>query len=167
MRDILFKAKRIGDGEWVEGYYCHSSIIDKEKSELYNICLKHCIITRNGYCYEIDKYTICQYTGLTDKNGNKIWENDVVKFIEYKGNIVFECGSFGIAFKNTIDWDVIQRMILPVTGCDNRLWACVNDNYISLWEIMWNFNDEEDSVYTVEVIGNIFDNPELLEGGAL
>lgn len=41
--------------------------------------------------------------------------------------------------------------------------ACENDNFISLWEIYWNFNDEDDSVNTVEVIGSAIDNPELLE----
>ena len=50
-------------------------------------------------------------------------------------------------------------------GCDNSLYACENDNFISLWEIKWNFNDIENSIETIEVIGNIFDNPELLEGG--
>lgn len=48
-------------------------------------------------------------------------------------------------------------------GCDNHLYACENDNYISLWEIYWNFNDEDDLVDTVEVIGNIFDNKDIFE----
>lgn len=113
--------------------------------------------------YEIDPTTICQCTGMKDKNGKPIWENDVVDFFGHKGVIVCECGSFGIAYKSFIDWEEIQSNIKCVTGCENILYACENDNYISLWEIYWNFNDEDDSVNTVEVIGNIFDNPELLE----
>lgn len=72
-------------------------------------------------------------------------------------------GCFGIAFKQIIDWEEIASYIIPITGCDNVLYACKNDNYISLWENYWNFNDEDDSVDTVEVIGNIFDNAGLLE----
>jgi len=162
MREILFKAKRKDNGEWVEGFYI-KKYDGTGKSRHYIYISKGCIVWEYA---EVDENTICQYTGLTDKNGNKIWENDIVEFIGHKGKIVFECGSFGIAHQNTIEWDEIQRRILPITGCDNLLWACENDNYISLWEIMWNFNDEEDSVNTVETIGNIFDNPELLEGGA-
>ena len=55
----------------------------------------------------------------------------------------------GIAYKTPIDWNGIEANIKPITGCDNRLYACEND--------------EDDLVNTVEVIGNIFDNPELLE----
>jgi hypothetical protein len=73
------------------------------------------------------------------------------------------CGGFGIGYRKNIDWEEIQANIMPLTGCENTLYACENDNYISLWEIYWNFNDEDDSLNTVEVIGNIFDNPELLE----
>lgn len=65
--------------------------------------------------------------------------------------------------RKNIDWEEIQSNIMRVTGCENILYACENDNYISLWEIYWNFNDEDYSVNTVEVIGNIFDNAELLE----
>ena len=43
------------------------------------------------------------------------------------------------------------------------VYFCYNDNFISLWEMMWNYNQEENSCYVVEVIGNIYDNPELLE----
>lgn len=107
--------------------------------------------------------TICQCTGLTDKNGQKIWENDIVDYLGRKGKVKYECGSFGIVFRKIIDWEEIEANICLITGCDNSLYACENDNFISLWEIMWNFNDIENSIETIEVIGNVFDNPELLE----
>lgn len=135
----LFKAKRVDNGKWV----------------VWNIF-------SGLYGVDIDKSTICQCTGLKDKNGELIWENDVADFLGHKGTIKFECGGFGIGYQKNIDWKEIQANIMRVTGCENILYACENDNYISLWEIYWNFNDEEDSLDLVEVIGNIFDNPELL-----
>ena len=113
--------------------------------------------------FDIDQSTICQCTGPNDKNGKLIWENDIVDFLGHKGIVKYYSGSFGIAYRDYIDWEEIEANICPITGCDNALYACENDNFISLWEIYWNFNDEDDSVNTVEVIGNIFDNPELLE----
>ena len=153
----LFKAKRIYNGEWVQGYLIYSftgvPIIVTEYDHILML------VTR----YEVDMKTICQCTGLKDKNGNLIWENDIVDFLGHKGTIKFECGSFGIGYRKNIDWEEIQANIMCVTGCENLLYACENDNYISLWEIYWNFNDEDDLVNTVEVIGNVFDNAELLE----
>lgn len=150
----LFKAKRVDNGEWVQGY-------------LYGIWEKRYILwgMTNDIpdMIEVDPSTICQCTGLKDKNGKLIWENDIVDLLGHKGTIKFECGSFGIGYRKNIDWEEMQANIMRVTGCENILYACENDNYISLWEIYWNFNDEDDSVNTVEVTGNIFDNPELLE----
>ena len=134
MREILFKAKRIYNGEWVEGYY---AFID-------NV---HYIYTGslcNGGLYvvaerfEIDIDTLCQYTGLTEKNGKKIWENDIVickqyvggNFIDYHteiGYVEMGYGSFGLHRK--------QGYYRP-------------------------FKDWLED-YEYEVIGNIFDNPEL------
>ena len=164
----LFKAKRIDNGEWVEGYLVET------RHNTYNDGYR--IIDKDGINYDeldyyepsfisyvIDKTTICQCTGLKDKNGKLIWENDVVDFLGHKGIVKYECGSFGVAYRECIDWEEIESNICPVTGCDNALYACENDNFISLWEIMWNFNDIENSIETIEVIGNIFDNTELLE----
>ena len=157
----LFKAKRTDNEEWVTGSLitCGDGtckIATRYLDDSANIAILICV-------YDVDRETICQCTGLKDKNGNLIWENDFVDFLGHKGAIYFKCGSFGIGYRKNIDWEEIQANIMCVTGCENLLYACENDNYISLWEIYWNFNDEDDLVNTVEVIGNIFDNPELLE----
>lgn len=164
----LFKAKRVDNGEWVQGVPFEiegkTVILIKDNENLLRThYLEENMWTAEIYAIEVDPSTICQCTGLKDKNGNLIWENDIVELLGHRGVIKFTCGGFGIGYRKNIDWEEIQANIMRITGCENILYACENDNYISLWEIYWNFNDEDDSVNTVEVIGNIFDNPDLLE----
>lgn len=123
-RQILFKAKRKDNGEWVWGYYfpCPNS---PGKPRYYIVTLSH---TR---WIEIDPETICKYTGLTDKNDQKIWENDIVELPDEVGCFVCE-------------WEEdTARFVMNVDGLTVDF-----DNY-------WG--------YQTEVIGNIFDNPDLLE----
>ena len=79
-REILFKAKRKDNGEWVEGGYFSEPNTDNK----YIICWNSFGLGFNEFI-EVDPDTICQYTGLTDKNGKKIWENDIVR--NKKGDI--------------------------------------------------------------------------------
>ena len=126
MREIIFKAKRIDNGEWVEGL-------------LTVMWGQYHIINPNdeNTAYPIDTETICQYTGLTDKNGRKIWENDIVFVTD------------GDGCSGQIDTGVGEIDFLE------GLWYISGRVQNSLYDI--------NRCFQIEITGNVFDNPELLE----
>lgn len=146
----LFKAKRSDNGEWVQGYYC--KWLKGKRVVTYSENETDCIITwmSNGGMsrYEVDPSTICQCTGLKGKNGNLIWENDIVKkdfYTDYD------------AYANSEKYVGVVKFI-------DCAWAVETFRYEHkctrpIFEAMAYSED----VKHFEVIGNIFDNPELLE----
>lgn len=134
MREILFKAKRLDNGEWVEGYY------QKRKNAFEND--EHLIFRCESYhtweYVEVDPETLCQYTGLTDKNGNKIWENDICDRYETFPEIVKQRNGDW-----TLDYSYAYKEEYGYNYCNLGFYVCDRS--------------------CVKVIGNIFDNPELLE----
>lgn len=109
---------------------------------------------------EDDDLEFMQYTGLIDKNGKKIFEGDIVRFNNQIFAVKMDCGSFGLAINENINYD---RLLIEIKKHAIDFWGCYCDNFISLFEIYWNFNGEENVIGSVEVIGNIYDNPELIK----
>lgn len=103
-REILFKAKHIHalpENEWMEGKWVEGFLSGED------------YINDGTYEYMIDPDTICQYTGLTDKKGRKVWENDIIKYHygDYYAPVKF--GEYQSCFDSTttchvgfyVDWD--------------------------------------------------------------
>jgi uncharacterized phage protein (TIGR01671 family) len=118
MRKMIFRGKLHNDGRWIAWSLLGAIFADK------NI--------------EVDFETVGQYTGLTDKNGKKIFEGDIVKVTDDNGETdLCSCGVGEVCF------------------------------YDGVWYIGDEVNDglyDVNKIYYVEVIGNIHDNPELLKG---
>lgn len=133
MREILFKAKRINNGEWVEGCL----VIDHSRPDLFEYRIQP---VESGVLYAppINPETLCQFTGLCDKNGKKIWENDICDRKEKYPEVVKMTNG---------DWTLDYSYAL---GRDYGNSYCNLGFYV---------NERK----CVEVIGNIFDNPELLQ----
>lgn len=129
----LFKAKRIKDRQWIEGYLIYSFTGVPFIVTEYDHILA--FVARD----EVDPETICQCTGLIDKNGKLIWENDIVGYWDTYST---ENGQAEADCEGQVVWDN-ETMSFQIT---NRLSA---ESYEVLDEC--------------SVIGNIFDNPELLE----
>ena len=140
MREILFRGKRCDNGEWVQGYYSErkdtkgniiESVIIEDAYEQITNGQRYMRSNLNRECFRVDPETVGQFTGLTDKNGTKIFEGDIVDILtenEEIGVVVYDDGGF------QVDADGF----------------CV---------------DFHSNIYgtDLEVIGNIHDNPELLE----
>lgn len=92
--NIKFKAKRLDNGKWVEGYFyaeCGNAyIIEDRQSES--------ILNRNE-AHQVDPLTVCQFTGLKDCKGNEIWEHDLLQSQETKAiyEVVWNDGGFIIS----------------------------------------------------------------------
>ena len=155
MREILFRGKRLDNGEWVEGYlYEHEPplqcIVSKdyipEPSRWYIIktAFADWNMPRQVEFIEIDPDTVCQFTGLLDKNGKRIFEGDVVAQSWYD-------------FDEPAD-DSFGEVVFSVSDCSFSV-LDLNKNEIMSMGHGCAYH------YEVEIIGNIHDNPELLGGG--
>ena len=142
MRSKICKAKRKDNKEWVEGYY-FCMVHDDRRHEHHFIIPVGADLSKGTPIeqiqVEIDIDTLCDDTGLTDKNGRKIWENDILKHY------------------NKVQVDDFESYEVRVVTWNKSICRFVN------------YNSIKDEQYTVsdwcvyEVIGNVFDNPELLE----
>lgn len=150
MREILFRGKGLNTGKWIEGFYVYhinrtpSPIgdelrLDDEEHLIVKDAFSDWNMPRGIDCYHVDPKTVGQYTGLKDRNGKGIFDGDIV-----------ECWGEGVKAQGAVQ----QRQ--------DGLWIIY-----PAWQksIMWGLCPNEYGHTSVEVIGNIHDNPELINGG--
>ena len=150
-REIIFKAKvkdweqKPKDKQWVYGYYVRGfDIYEKPIHIIFDTTTIFYSRGETDGWDEIDANTLCRYTGLTDKNGKKIWEND---FLRYRHNFC------------KVRWDDnFSRFVVDE-------YTKYNGEYVALDIHGFNCFKENTGKF-FEVIGNVFDNPELLKEGA-
>ena len=128
-REILFKAKRKDNGEWIQGYYYQ---IWQQGYILWGM------INNMPDMVEVNPDTLCQCTGLTDERGQKIWENDICNRKEkYPEIVTYNKGDW------QLDYSYVFGKEMHTDACNLGFYVCARN--------------------CVEVIGNIFDNADLLE----
>lgn len=159
--NIISRGKRESDHEWLYGQHVcldekYHYILPKDTS------ISNIINDLDNY--KVDPETIGICSNMIDKEQNDIFDGDIVRLLDlHTGIITIENGTFGINIPTGIDWYPLEKAIMHVTNCDNPPCFCYNDNFVSLWELMWNYNQEEDTCSVIEVIGNIYDNKNLLD----
>ena len=136
MRDYLFRGKRTDNGEWVEGFYVHyDDTKDNHKDDCDYIVGIH--TGEHFPFFEVIPETVGQYTGLTDKNGKKIFEGDIVKTDKFS--------------------EPNKQYIIKY---DLQFGAFIGQDRYNCYFVTFDGDSDE-----FEVIGNIHDNPKLLKGG--
>jgi uncharacterized phage protein (TIGR01671 family) len=138
MREILFRGKRYDDGNWVEGYLIHDEFCNTHIAYIGYLC-------DAGHDVDIAEIilgTVGQFTGLTDKNGKKIFEGDI---LSTKNGTFSNTGMGHVLFYKGM-WTSFYGQDAIGRDCYDELHTVCNER---------------------EVIGNIHDNPELLGGNEL
>lgn len=146
MREYKFRGKDKNTGKWVYGFYLEQDTYSMgSKNTKKDLLIKDAGVIVQNSKYDsgtvIDKETLGQYTGLKDKNGKEIYEGDIIfikgetKLLDIKGKV---------EYSNTF-----AQFIITNTG------SVVNET-----EPLGDYEEED-----IEKIGNVYDNPELLEKG--
>lgn len=147
MREILFRGKRTYNGGWIEGSLIHADLLDgrsytsilpADETSVHPLDWPYLCCetgTFDGRAFPVKPETVGQFTGLTDKNGKRIFEGDIV---------------------------LCDRNIAP--SVDKQTFETKYDRMDGFYGEGWSSCVTMDQHEMMEVVGNVHDNPELLEG---
>lgn len=163
-REILFRGKRVDNGEWIYGYYFYDNQNEKGYITFGNNTYKIKLFGEgyNNYqvtAFEVIPETVGRYTGLTDKNGTKIFEGDILECNNNPKDLVkVVFGEFDVIEVDTLH--VIDTVIgwhyeVVPTDALSRCEPFNTSMPLTDFYIQYLCN--------MQIIGNIYDNPELLE----
>ena len=152
MREILFRGKRVDNGEWVKGFYVEANHHWHNKG-VHKEWIVENVIQNGGWCNIAGKYavipeTVGQYTGLTDKNGKKIFEGDIVHYVYEPGE-----GFWNTNQNSVIEWRKTGFYLNGIMGTNKYA-------LMTGWLVSIPHGNGE----TFEVIGNIHDTKDLPDG---
>ena len=154
MREILFRGKQIDTGAWVEGAFCMKDCDDPFGELVDRPSIIKYEEPHSGYWFRVDPETVGQFTGLTDKNGKKIFEGDLLNGFQYP-----------FYRSESAEHNYFAEVIWFTGNCAFCLYthkhptARVRGISAGNADFIEDFNSDD-----WEVIGNIHDNPELLGG---
>ena len=138
-REILFRGKRVDNGEWIEGYFLPGN----ERKSLHPCIFVYLPETQSFECFDIDIDTLGEYTGVKDKNGTRIFEGDIIKITGFHTTAIAAV-KYGSPSEKSTSWG----------------WY-FDDNDGHTYFLMSKAFCKD---YNAIIIGNIHDNPELLKG---
>jgi len=147
MREIKFRGKRTDNGEWVYGNFIADALEQVGRNDTPWGFIKYYDKSMGkGVTYEVGRETVGQYVGMKDKNGKEIYEGDIVELVNtYRG--------------------MNQRSVVQIAFCDYTFAGkrdCEDMPSGYIYNPLGSYNL---LVVTIEVIGNIFDNADLLKAG--
>lgn len=147
MREILFRGKRTDNGEWVEGFYARLG----SKDNYDYILTEKSSMSVFGLSYSVNPETVGQYTGLIVANG-KVFDGDIIKFGRNLCLVFWNEEAFQWQAKR-IDADL--EIYRTYVDCRDSDWTITDLGWIAAEPIII-------GKMTTEIVGNIYDNPELL-----
>ena len=145
MREILFKGKRLDNGEWLQGRSIIRFGFEDGSVEIYMAQNGEKIVTfededeniiamHSGMFYKIDPETLCQWSGVKDKNGVEVFDGDIV-----------ECWSEGVKAKGTVTQRIDGLWIIYPAWQENKMWGlCTNESGVADVEVIGNIHDKKE-----------------------
>lgn len=160
MREILFRGKDVISGEWVYGDLAQEKHTDNSIK---------CAIVQTLSTYEVTPSTVGQYTGLVDKNSKQLFDGDIVRVAEYDNMLMREFTEDGSRFEifdiEEAKGGLIRSYTTAISWEEGAFVFSSNGEYNdTLLTCLFGDMRRSYPIFEIEIVGNIYDNPDLLKG---